>query len=188
MNAFSFPNLLSASRLAAAPLLAAIFWLPLWTETPQRIADFAAAALFLLAASTDFMDGYLARRTGRETRLGAFLDPVADKILVAAALIVLIEAERAAAVAGLLIITREIFVSALREWAALAGQDAAVRVSAAGKWKTAIQMIAVPCLFVGDELRFLPFADIGNVALWAAAGLAVLSMAAYCFALQKPRQ
>lgn len=181
MKALSFPNILSASRLAAAPLLAAVFWLP-----PPSIAGAAAAAVFLLAALTDFVDGYWARRHRQQTRLGAFLDPVADKILVATALLLLVDAGRAPVAASLLIIAREIFVSALREWAALAGAETTVRVSAAGKWKTAAQMTAVPFLFVGGAAAPL-FAKIGAGILWAAALLAAWSMAAYCRSVWRTR-
>ena len=187
MNAFSFPNMLSASRLAAAPLLAAVFWLPHWTAIPANAADIAAAAVFVVAAATDFADGYWARRHRQQTRLGAFLDPVADKILVATALLLLVDAGRAPAAACLLIIVREIFVSALREWAALAGAGGAVRVSSVGKWKTAAQMTAAPVLFAGGALHLPHAAAIGAAALWAAALLAAWSMAEYCRAAWRAR-
>ncbi len=187
MNAFSFPNILSAARLAAAPLLAAVFWLPRWTDAPQAAADVAAAAVFAAAALTDFADGYWARRHRQQTPLGAFLDPLADKILVATALLLLVDAGSAPTAAVLLIVAREIFVSALREWAALAGTSGAVRVSAAGKWKTAMQMIAAPLLFLGGALWNPHLAEIGAVLLWAAAALAVWSMAEYCRAAWRTR-
>lgn len=181
---FSFPNILSASRLAAAPILAAAFWLPRWTETPQYWADIIAAIVFGAAALTDFADGYWARRQSQQSRFGAFLDPVADKILVATALLLLVEAGRASAIAALIIISREILVSALREWAALSGASSAVRVSAIGKWKTAAQMIAAPILFAGAALH-IPHANaIGGGFLWAAAALAAWSMAEYCRVLR----
>ena len=186
MKLMTVPNILSASRLAAAPALAAVFWLPLWTSAPQNVADIAATALFLLAAATDFADGYWARRHRQQSRFGAFLDPVADKILVVTALLLLVDAGRAPVVASLLIVAREVVVSALREWAALAGAERAVRVSAAGKWKTATQMIAVPCLFAGDLLAFASV--VGATMLWAAALLALWAMTAHCLALRKSRE
>lgn len=187
MNAFSFPNILSAARLAAAPILAAVFWLPRWTDAPQSAADVAAAAVFGIAALTDFADGYWARRHRQQTPLGAFLDPVADKILVATALLLLVDAGRAPAAAALLIIAREIFVSALREWAALGGVSGAVRVSAVGKWKTAMQMIAAPLLFLGAA--WSPrVGETGALFLWAAASLAVWSMAEYSRAAWRARE
>lgn len=186
MNTLSFPNILSATRLAAAPLLVAVFWLPQWTSVSSSAADIAAAAVFIVAAATDFADGYFARRHRQQTRLGAFLDPVADKILVATALLLLVDAGRASAAASLLIIVREIFVSALREWAALAGDEKRVRVSATGKWKTAAQMIAAPLLFVGGGWTFALTA--GAIFLWAAALLAVWSMAEYCRAVWQARK
>lgn len=174
------PNLLSITRLSAAPLLVAVFWLPQWTPAAANIA---ATIVFGLAAATDFMDGYLARKNQQQSRLGGFLDPVADKILVVTALLLLLDAGRAAAAACLIIIGREVFVSALREWAALAGYSVAAQVSALGKTKTAAQMIAVPCLFAADSLGGVNVLPLGGVLLWVAALLAAWSMATYCRAV-----
>ena len=179
MNNFSPPNALSLARLIAAPALAFVFWLPQWTGASAAAAHGGAALLFALAAATDFIDGYWARKRGLQSRLGMFLDPVADKILVATALLLLVDAGKAPAAASLLIIGREIFISALREWAALNNAGKSLRVSASGKWKTAAQMAAVPCLFAGDILG-APVAQAGAGLLWAAAALSVWSMAAYC--------
>lgn len=171
------PNILSASRLAAAPVLAAVFWLPPHFGVSQTATDIAACAVFAVAALTDFIDGYWARKRKLQTRLGEFLDPVADKILVTTALLLLMDAERAPAAACLLIVAREIFVSALREWAAGAGTDA-VRVSALGKWKTATQMCAVLLLFIHDTVwQHTP--AVGETVLWVAAFLAAWSMIEY---------
>ena len=178
MNKFSFPNILSLLRLAAAPLLVAVFWL---SQKSGGESGIVAAALFIVAAITDFIDGYWARRHNLQTRIGAFLDPVADKILVTTALLLLLDAGLAAAGACLLIIGREVFVSALREWAALSGINEAVRVSAIGKWKTATQMTAIPCLFLSDWQPAAAMA--GAILLWAAAALATWSMAEYCRAI-----
>ena len=174
---FSFPNILTYLRLAALPLLAAVFWLP----TEQAVADWAATVVFLSAALTDFLDGHLARKINQESKLGAFLDPVADKMLIIVALLLLIDAGRAPVLASMLIIGREVFVSALREWAALAGKSAAVRVSAAGKWKTATQMTAVALLFFGGNLGSMATVAVGEWVLWAAAVLSLWSLAVYCY-------
>lgn len=163
----------------AAPGLVFVFWLPRWTEASAAFAAVSAAALFGLAAATDFIDGYWARKYRRQSRFGMFLDPVADKILVATALLLLVDAGSAPAAAALLIIAREIFVSALREWAAISGAGESLRVSAAGKWKTGAQMAAVPCLFAGEVFgEFV--ARAGAWLLWAAALLSAWSMAEYC--------
>lgn len=167
------------ARLVSAPALALVFWLPEWTAASAAAAHAAAAALFALAAATDFADGYWARKYGQHSRLGMFLDPVADKILITTALLLLVDANKAPAAAGLLIIGREVFVSALREWAALNNAADSLRVSAAGKWKTAAQMAAVLCLFAGEFLG-AAVQQTGAVLLWAAAALAAWSMAAYC--------
>ena len=187
----SAPNILSALRLAAAPLLAAAFWIPQWGGAPAA-GDIAAFAVFAMAAATDFADGWLARKSGKQTQLGAFLDPVADKILVATALLLLLDAGRAAAGACLLIVGREILVSALREWSALSGRAAATKVSAMGKWKTGLQIAAVLFLFAADiadpmiaawlgyendSLQLVK--NVGDVLLWSAAALALWSMADY---------
>ena len=187
----SAPNILSALRLAAAPLLAAAFWIPQWGGTPAA-GDIAAFAVFAMAAATDFADGWLARKSGKQTQLGAFLDPVADKILVATALLLLLDAGRAAAGACLLIVGREILVSALREWSALSGRAAATKVSAMGKWKTGLQIAAVLFLFAADIAdpmiavwleyendSLQPIKNVGDVLLWSAAALALWSMADY---------
>ncbi len=187
MNNFSFPNALSLARLAAAPALAFVFWLPHWTATGENAAHAAAAVLFGLAALTDFIDGYWARKHRQHSRFGMFLDPVADKILVATALLLLLDAGKAPVAACLLIIGREIFVSALREWAAIGGIGDSLRVSAFGKWKTAAQMAAAPCLFAGGVLG-APVARAGEILLWAAAALSAWSMVEYCRAAWRARE
>lgn len=195
MNSLSSPNALSAFRIASVPFLVAVFWLPDWAGVHPYAADIAAASLFGAAAISDFVDGWLARRHGWQTRLGAFLDPAADKMLVIAALLLLLDAERAAAAAVMLIVLREVVVSALREWAALTGIDAAVKVSSLGKWKTGMQMTAIPCLLAGDSVWRIfgifvpvaaghasPFVAAGEVFLWLSAALALWSMGQYCSA------
>ncbi|MGI9306443.1 MAG: CDP-diacylglycerol--glycerol-3-phosphate 3-phosphatidyltransferase [Gammaproteobacteria bacterium] len=182
----NLPNALSLLRLCAAPVLAFVFWLPQWTAAGEKTAAAAAAAVFAAAAATDFIDGYWARKHRQQTRLGMFLDPVADKILVVTALLLLVDAGKAAPAASLLIIAREIFVSALREWAALNKAGESVKVSAAGKWKTGAQMAAVLFLFAGD-LWGAPAVWAGSALLWAAAALAAWSMAEYARAAWRAR-
>ena len=182
MKASAWPNILTWSRVAAAPALALVFYLPaVFPESggPGGARDILATAFFLAAALTDFLDGFIARRLGRGSRFGAFLDPVADKILVTAALLLLTADERAHLAAAAVIICREICVSALREWMADLGQRRQVNVSALGKWKTAAQMTAISFLFYRDDLLGLPILGIGQILLWIAALLTVASMFFY---------
>ena len=182
MKASAWPNILTWSRVAAAPALALVFYLPaVFPESggPGGARDILATAFFLAAALTDFLDGFIARRLGRGSRFGAFLDPVADKILVTAALLLLTVDERAHLAAAAVIICREICVSALREWMADLGQRRQVNVSALGKWKTAAQMTAISFLFYRDDLLGLPILGIGQILLWIAALLTVASMFFY---------
>ena len=183
MKASAWPNLLTWSRVAAAPALAVVFYLPaVFPESggPGGARDILATAVFLAAALTDFLDGYLARRLGRGSRFGAFLDPVADKILVTVALLLLVvDDQRAPLAAAAVIICREICVSALREWMADVGQRRRVNVSALGKWKTGAQMTAISFLFYRDDLLGLPILALGQFLLWIAALLTVASMFFY---------
>jgi CDP-diacylglycerol--glycerol-3-phosphate 3-phosphatidyltransferase len=176
---FSIPNLLSLFRLATAPLLALVFLVP----ENQNIANIAATALFLLAASTDFWDGFIARRINQSTSLGALLDLLADKLLIVTALLLLLDAERAPVGACIFIVGRELLMSALREWVAQNGKSSTVRVIAVGKWKTGLQMTAVPFLFYAGDLWALNTLAVGVWLLWAAAALSVWSMLSYCLAL-----
>jgi CDP-diacylglycerol--glycerol-3-phosphate 3-phosphatidyltransferase/cardiolipin synthase len=142
-------------------------------------ANLLATAFFGVAALTDWLDGYLARALGQTSAFGAFLDPVADKLMVAAALIVLIDLDRVAPLIGLIIIGREITISALREWMAKAGKSASIAVSFVGKLKTAAQMIAIVLLLYFNPVGGLPVALIGEVLIWLAAALTLVSMAYY---------
>ena len=182
MKATAWPNILTWSRVAAAPALALVFFLPdmlPMSDAPGGARDILATAVFLTAALTDFLDGFLARRLGRGSRFGAFLDPVADKILVTVALLLLAVDERAHLAAAAVIVCREICVSALREWMADVGQRRHVNVSALGKWKTAAQMTAISFLFYRDDLLGIPILSVGQLLLWAAALLTVTSMFFY---------
>ena len=182
MKTSRWPDILTWSRIAAAPALAAAFYLPLVAPLPDHpggARDILATAIFLAAAFTDFLDGFLARKLGRGSRFGAFLDPVADKILMTVALLLLVESDRAHFAAAAVIICREICVSALREWMADIGQRRRVNVSALGKWKTAAQMTAIALLFFNADLFGMPLPAAGKMLLWAAAALTVVSMLFY---------
>lgn len=174
----NLPNLLTWLRILFMPLMAGVFYLPAGWVTPHE-ANLLAAAFFGVAALTDWFDGYLARALGQTSAFGAFLDPVADKLMVAAALIVLIDLDRVAPLIGLIIIGREITISALREWMAKAGKSASVAVSFVGKLKTTAQMIAIVLLLYWDSVAGLPVALIGEVLIWIAALLTLISMAYY---------
>jgi cardiolipin synthase len=175
----SLPMLLTWARIAMIPLVVGIFYLPEpWLSLPAR--NVTACVLFTLAAITDAFDGWLARRYGQTTRFGAFLDPVADKLMVCAALVVLLALDRVDAFVALVIIGREITVSALREWMAQVGASASVAVNWLGKAKTIAQMIAIPVLLFHDPLLgVLPVRPLGLVLLYVAAALTVYSMVFY---------
>ena len=141
--------------------------------------NLVATIIFTGAAITDWLDGWLARRLNQTSAFGAFLDPVADKLMVAAALIILVQLGRADAVIALIIIGREIAISALREWMSSIGQGKSVAVSMVGKIKTAAQMIAIPMLLYYDPIgRFDP-QYWGNWLIWGAAVLTLISMGYY---------
>jgi CDP-diacylglycerol---glycerol-3-phosphate 3-phosphatidyltransferase len=174
----NLPNLLTWLRILLIPLMAGVFYLPHgWVTSPQ--ANLLAAGFFSVAALTDWLDGYLARALGQTTAFGAFLDPVADKLMVAAALIVLIDLDRVAPLIGLIIIGREITISALREWMAKAGKSASVAVSFVGKLKTTVQMVAIVLLLYFTPVARLPIAAIGTLLIWVAALLTLISMVYY---------
>lgn len=167
------PNWLTILRVALIPVLVVFFILPFHWGHP------AAALAFLLAALTDWLDGFLARRLDQGTRLGAFLDPVADKLLVSTALVLLVMAAGRfwVALPALIIVGREIAVSALREWMAGLGAAPAVAVSRAGKLKTAVQMAAIALMLYGHPA--VPIYLIGLALLYLAAALTVFSMCLY---------
>lgn len=174
----NLPNLLTWLRILLIPLMAGVFYLPLGWVTPVE-ANLFAAAFFGVAAATDWFDGYLARALGQTSAFGAFLDPVADKLMVAAALVVLVDLDRVAPLIALIIIGREITISALREWMAKAGKSASVAVSFVGKLKTAAQMVAIVLLLYFDPVAGLPTLAIGTLLIWIAALLTLISMAYY---------
>ena len=169
---FNLPNSLTLLRVALIPLLVIVFYLP-W-----QWSYLASAAIFGLAAITDWLDGYLARKLGQETNFGAFMDPVADKLIVAVALIILLErhATLIFAVPTMVIIGREIVISALREWMAELGKRTSVAVSYIGKVKTTLQMIAIIALLLFNPEMFPVFSVAAQILLYAAAVLTLWSM------------
>ncbi len=172
---FNAPNTLTLLRIVLIPVFVLLFYLPLpW-------ARLACATVFLVAAITDWIDGYLARRLEQTSRFGAFLDPVADKLMVAAALVLLVEADPRPllSIAAVVIIGREITISALREWMAELGSRATVAVSMVGKVKTVAQMTAIVLLLHRDPLFGIEVYTIGLVLLYLAAALTLWSMFVY---------
>ncbi|MBS6361738.1 CDP-diacylglycerol--glycerol-3-phosphate 3-phosphatidyltransferase, partial [Burkholderia sp.] len=148
---FNFPIFLTWVRIVLIPLVVGVFYLPdAMMESAHR--NLAAALIFILAALTDWFDGYLARKWNQTSSFGAFLDPVADKLMVTAALLVLVQLARVDAAIALVIVGREIAISALREWMAQIGASKSVAVNSLGKFKTACQMIAIPLLLYSDRL------------------------------------
>ena len=173
----NIPNLLTLLRVALIPVFILLFYLPFaWSY-------WAAAAVFALAAVTDWFDGYLARRWEQSTPFGAFLDPVADKLMVAVALVLLVEehANLWLSLPAVIIIGREIVVSALREWMAELGARAQVAVSNMGKWKTAAQMVALVIL-LGNPPQLTIWVGLGYMLLIVAAVLTLWSMLQYLLA------
>ncbi|MQA19678.1 CDP-diacylglycerol--glycerol-3-phosphate 3-phosphatidyltransferase [Rugamonas rivuli] len=148
---FNIPILLTWLRVALIPLVVGVYYLPT-TVLPVADQNLAATLVFIVAAVTDWFDGFLARRWNQTSAFGAFLDPVADKLMVAGALLVLVQLDRANAVLSFIIIGREIAISALREWMAQIGASKSVAVSSLGKIKTTAQMTAIPLLLFHDVL------------------------------------
>jgi len=178
----NLPNLLTWFRILTIPVVIGAYYCPdTWLNMSQR--NLVATSVFVAAAITDWLDGYLARRLNQMSAFGAFLDPVADKLMVAAALIMLVELERVSAVIATIIIGREIAISALREWMAGVGQSKSVAVSLVGKVKTAFQLIAIPMLLYHSSInspvgRIEP-AVLGYWMVHIAAALTLISMFYY---------
>ncbi len=172
---WNIPNILTLLRIALIPVFVLVFFLPFtWV-------NWATAILFTLAAITDWLDGYLARRLNASSRFGAFLDPVADKLMVAAALVMLVLSNPSIwfTIPAIVIIGREIAISALREWMAEIGERAQVAVSYIGKVKTTMQMIAIILLLIEQPIGPIPIKAIGLFALYIAAILTLWSMFVY---------
>ncbi len=174
----NLPTWLTLLRIALIPVFVGVFFLPV------RGANVLCAALFGLAALTDWLDGHLARRFDQTSAFGAFLDPVADKLMVAAALVLLVQAipTPVMAVAAAIIIGREIAISALREWMAQIGNQGRVAVSTVGKFKTTAQMVAVLLLLYRDPVGGFPTLEVGLGLLLVAAALTLWSMLHYLLA------
>ena len=171
----NLPNLLTWARIIAIPLLVAAFYLPL----PEASRNLVATGIFVAAAITDWFDGYLARRLGQMTPFGAFLDPVADKLLVCAALVMLVQAGRVDGVVAVVIVGREIAISALREWMASVGRQASVAVHKVGKVKTVAQLVAIPLLLHDGVLWGVDLRTPGTALIVVAAVLTIWSMLYY---------
>jgi CDP-diacylglycerol--glycerol-3-phosphate 3-phosphatidyltransferase/cardiolipin synthase len=175
----NIPTALTWLRIVLIPVFVAVYYLPdPWLSPVAK--NWTAMSIFSVAAITDWLDGYLARRWGETSSFGAFLDPVADKLMVAAALIMLVWLDRAEAYLAMIIIGREIAISALREWMAQLGQSGNVAVAFIGKVKTAAQMTAIIALLLHEPLiPGVPTPLLGTVALWVAAILTLWSMFHY---------
>jgi cardiolipin synthase (CMP-forming) len=176
---FTVPTLITWARIAAIPLIVGVFYLPLDVATRNLVAT----VLFVAFALTDWLDGYLARRLNQTSTFGAFLDPVADKFLVCAALLVLVELGRAHALVALVIIGREIAISALREWMAQIGASRSVAVHMLGKVKTATQMVSIPFLLY--DMPLLGLLDTHLWGTWLLYVSAVLTIWSMIYYLQK---
>jgi len=174
----NLPNLLTWLRIVLIPLFVGIFYFEKsWVSGPNQ--NLVATIIFTAAAITDWLDGWLARKLNQTSAFGAFLDPVADKLMVAAALIILVQLERVDAIIALIIIGREITISALREWMANMGAAKSVAVSFLGKIKTASQMLAIPLLLYHDPLGAFDPQQAGTWLIVLAAVLTLASMAYY---------
>jgi CDP-diacylglycerol---glycerol-3-phosphate 3-phosphatidyltransferase len=171
----NLPNLLTSIRIILIPLIVLFFFLPFIWARP------ACAWLFVIAGVTDYFDGYLARRLNQTSSFGAFLDPVADKLIVSTALVLLVQADPtiSLAIIAAIIIGREITVSALREWMAEIGERAYVAVSMFGKLKTTAQIVGISMMLYEHDLFGLPIYSIGAVFLLVAAALTIWSMMNY---------
>lgn len=171
----TLPTAITLFRIGLIPLFVLVFYLPVgW-------ANIAAAAIFLVASVSDFIDGYLARSLQQETSFGAFLDPVADKLMVVVVIVLLVDANPGLAMTlpSIVIVAREISVSALREWMAQLGSSTKVKVSFVGKWKTTMQMLALGLMIYAEPFLGLPIYDIGLAIYYVAALLTILSMVTY---------
>jgi CDP-diacylglycerol--glycerol-3-phosphate 3-phosphatidyltransferase len=172
----TIPTVMTWTRIVAIPLIVGIFYLDIAPASRNLIATL----MFIVFAATDWLDGFLARKLNQTSSFGAFLDPVADKFLVCASLLVLVHLQRADVFVALIIIGREIAISALREWMALIGATRSVAVHMLGKVKTSVQMIAIPFLLY-DGVLFGTINTLvwGTWLIWLSAVLTVWSMVYY---------
>lgn len=174
----NLPNLLTWLRIILIPLFVGVFYFEKsWVSAANQ--NLVATVIFVAAAVTDWLDGWIARKFSQMSAFGAFLDPVADKLMVAAALVILVQLGRVDAVIALIMIGREIAISALREWMAQLGESKSIAVSFLGKLKTATQMIAIPMLLYHDPIGLFDPQQIGTWLIYIAAALTLISMAYY---------
>lgn len=175
----TIPTIMTWTRIFAIPLIVGVFYLP-ESCASQAEKNFVATVMFVVFAATDWLDGYLARKLNQTSSFGAFLDPVADKFLVCACVLVLVHLQRADVFVALIIIGREIAISALREWMAQIGASKSVAVHMIGKLKTVAQMVAIPfLLFDGLLFGAIDTHVWGVWLIWAAAVLTIWSMVYY---------
>ena len=174
-SSLNLPNALTWLRILLVPAIVALFYLPYWWADPAACAGFAFAGI------TDTLDGYYARKLGQTSRLGAFLDPVADKLIVACALVLIVSRDPRwfVVIVAIVIIGREIAVSALREWMAEIGARSRIKVSGLGKSKTVMQIVGLSMLLFRRDLLGLPIYRLGLVLTAVAAVLTLWSMVAY---------
>ena len=174
---FTIPTLMTWTRIVAIPLIVGVYYLPGLSQAAQNEI---ATVMFVLFAVTDWLDGFLARKLNQTSAFGAFLDPVADKFLVCASLLILVHMNRVHVLVALIIIGREIAISSLREWMAQIGASKSVAVHMIGKVKTTVQMVAIPFLLFNGQLMGLIDTRVwGDVLIWLAAVLTVWSMVYY---------
>ena len=175
---YNIPNILTFFRIALIPCIVLIFYIPDQFSSIEQ-CNLIATVIFVIAAITDWLDGYLARRLNQTSKFGAFIDPVADKLIIIASLLILIDLGRLDVLIGLIIIGREFTVSALREWMATVGKAGSITVAFVGKLKTTFQMIAIPFLLYDQDILFIPIAFLGTILIYIAAILTILSMFYY---------
>ncbi|MDB4040182.1 CDP-diacylglycerol--glycerol-3-phosphate 3-phosphatidyltransferase [Methylophilaceae bacterium] len=174
----NIPNNLTLFRIALIPCLILVFYLSDDTLSAYQ-KNLTATLIFLFAAITDWLDGYLARKLNQTSDFGAFIDPVADKLIVIAALILLVELGRVESIIAFIIIAREFTISSLREWMATLGKSGSIAVAFIGKLKTTMQMIAILFLLYHENILFIPVAAIGKILIYIAALLTMISMIYY---------
>lgn len=175
----TIPTIMTWTRIFAIPLIVGVFYLP-ESLASQAERNLIATVMFVVFAATDWLDGYLARKLNQTSSFGAFLDPVADKFLVCACVLVLVHLQRTDVFVALIIIGREIAISALREWMAQIGASKSVAVHMVGKLKTTVQMVAIPfLLFDGQLFGLINTHAWGVWLIWAAAVLTIWSMVYY---------
>ena len=173
---WTLPTIMTWTRIVAIPLIVGVFYLPM----PEPMRNLIATVMFIVFAATDWLDGFLARKLNQTSAFGAFLDPVADKFLVCASLLVLVHLQRTDVFVALIIIGREIAISALREWMAQIGAGKSVAVHMLGKVKTVVQMVAIPfLLYEGTLFGAIDTGLWGRWLIWVSAVLTVWSMIYY---------